>query len=104
MQRCSVVSSLFFLQGSLPFTSADDSGSESPEHLWELVRFVRREKDIAETKKEMAEDENVRLTQSNKHLERKLQETEVQLQELSEIVKVRLGRVVGRDVLLEKGG
>ena len=70
--------------------TADDSGSDSVEHLWELVRFVRREKDIAETKKEMAEDENVRLTQSNKHLERKLQETELQLQELSEVVKVGL--------------
>ena len=70
-------------------SSQEEEEGRGSEQLWELIRFVRREKEIAETKREMSESECIRLRQRADHLQRKLMDTEQQLQELSEAARVR---------------
>ena len=75
-------------------TSLSSSFSEDKiqgsEQLWEIIRYVRREKEIAETRREMSESECVRLRQQAEHLQRKLTISEQELNELSEAAKVRI--------------
>ena len=59
----------------------------SSEQLWEVVRYVRREKNIADTKREIAEAENLRNKQLAEHLQRQLQETKEELKEVSAAAK-----------------
>ena len=61
----------------------------SADTLWEVIRFVRREKEIAETKREMAENECSRFKQTSERLQRRLNDAETQLAELSATAKVR---------------
>ena len=69
----------------------EGAGSDTPtnvDHLWEVIRFVRREKEIAETKREMAESEAAHLNQVVVKLQQQLAETKSQLQELADATKV----------------
>ena len=65
----------------------EGGNQSSPEQLWEVVRYVRREKSIADAKRELAEVENLRHKQLAEHLQRQLEETKGQLKEVSEAAK-----------------
>ena len=65
-----------------------ESDSSAPDHLWEVIRFVKREKEIAETKREIAEGECSHLKLATQKLERQLKDTQTELRELSEATKV----------------
>lgn len=54
-------------------------------------RFIRREKEIAETRFEVAQVESLRYRQRVEHLERELQELQDSLNAEREKVQVRLG-------------
>ena len=58
------------------------------DHLWEIIRYVKREKEIAVTKREMVESECTQLKQTVDRLQRQLADSNSQLQELSEATKV----------------
>ena len=64
-----------------------EGGDRSSEQLWEVVRYVRRERSIADTKREIAEAENMHNKQLVEHLQRQLQETKEELKEVSEAAK-----------------
>ena len=76
--------------GLLTFISKEiESDSSTPsDHLWEVIRFVKREKEIAETKREIAEGECSHLKLATQKLERQLKDTQTELRELSEATKV----------------
>ena len=63
------------------------SQSQTPEHLWEIIKFVRRERDISNTRREILESESVRQTQLIAHLERQLGEARAELREVSDAAK-----------------
>ncbi len=65
-------------------TRRDDNSS----NLLEIVRFVKREKEIAETKRDMAESQCRQLKHSVQRLESDLKDSQSQLQELTETAKV----------------
>ena len=67
--------------------SSRQSEAES-RNLLEIVRFVKREKEISDTRREMAESECLQLKHTAKKLERELEDTRSQLQELTEVAKV----------------
>ena len=71
-------------QGAELQTRRDDDSS----NLLEIVRFVKREKEIAETKRDMAETECRQLKNSVQRMERELKDSQSQLQELTETAKV----------------
>ena len=62
--------------------------SSNSDHLWEIIRYVKREKEIAVTKREMIESECTQLKQTVDRLQRQLADSNSQLQELSEATKV----------------
>lgn len=68
-------------ESTTPTTNSDQ--------LWEVIRFVRREKEIAETKRDMAESQVTLLKQNVNHLEHQLEESRRQLQQLSDATEVR---------------
>ncbi|XP_065676121.1 nucleoprotein TPR-like isoform X1 [Hydra vulgaris] len=59
-----------------PLTSSD----KSLEEVYELLRFVRREKEIAETKAEACKTESMRFRQRAEHLQRDIDETKAALE------------------------
>ncbi|XP_048581842.1 nucleoprotein TPR isoform X2 [Nematostella vectensis] len=67
----------------MPASSADDSSEASKgiEDLWEIVRFSRRELEIAETKCELAQTESLRYQQRSEFLEKQLKTAQASLQE-----------------------
>lgn len=65
-------------------SSSEDVGQEegkSTVELWEIVRFARREKEIAETKGELAQSESLRYQQRCSFLEKQLTEAQKNLKE-----------------------
>ena len=56
------------------------STEKSIEEVYELLRFVRREKEIAETKCEASESESMRYRQRAEHLQRDIDETKAALE------------------------
>ena len=84
--------------GSIVPLQADHTGSieggeglatsSNSDHLWEIIRYVKREKEIAVTKREMIESECTQLKQTVDRLQRQLADSNSQLQELSEATKV----------------
>ena len=65
-------------------------------------RYVRREKDIAETKRELAESENIRHKQLVEHLQRQLTEVKQQLSEVNEAARLHSETDVQHAELLKK--
>lgn len=68
-------------------TDSGTPSSSSSERLWEVIRYVRREKEIAVTKQELAESESLRCQQEARQLERELREAQQQLRETSEAAR-----------------
>lgn len=62
----------------------DDEGN----NLVEIVRFVKREKEIATTKRELAESECLRFKHLAQKFENELKDAQTKLRELSETAKV----------------
>jgi nucleoprotein TPR len=70
-----------FLSGDSPSQEVTESSSKTPAQLWDIIRFLRREKQISETKCEVSEAESVRYRQRYEHLEKQLEETRQALTE-----------------------
>ena len=69
--------------------SASSTSRYSPhDSVPTLFRYVRREKEIAQTKRELAESENTRNQQLVEHLQRQLTEAQDQLREVGEAARV----------------
>jgi nucleoprotein TPR len=64
-----------------------ESTTPTDDQLYEVIRFMRREKEIAETKMEMAESEKSHLLQTINRLEQQLVTANDQLKELGEVAK-----------------
>lgn len=67
-------------------------------------RYVRREKEIAETKRDLAESENTRHKQLVKHLQRQLGEAKQQLSEVNEAARLHSETEVQHAEILKKVG
>ena len=67
-------------------------------------RYVRREKEIAETKRELAESENTRHKQLVEHLQRQLTEAKQQLNEVNEAARLHSETDVQHAEILKKVG
>jgi len=59
--------------------SGEKSKDQSTDDLYEVIRFIRREKEIAETKFEALQSENMRFRQRCEHFETELEETQAAL-------------------------
>ncbi|XP_031574542.1 nucleoprotein TPR-like isoform X2 [Actinia tenebrosa] len=67
-----------------PSSTSEDVGQEEAKgtlELWEIVRFARREKEIAETKGELAHSESLRYQQRCSFLEKQLADAQKNLKE-----------------------
>ena len=69
---------------------AESAPPTSSENLWEVIRYVRREKEIAETKKDLAEGQVSQLRQNINQLTHQLEQSRQQVQELTEATIVRV--------------
>lgn len=69
-----------------------------------LIRYVRREKEIAETKRELAESESSRYHQLSEHLQRQLDEARAELKEITEAAKLQSETATQHAEVLEKVG
>ena len=67
-------------------------------------RFVRREREIATTKQEMAESENTRHKQQAEHLQRQLSTAQAGLAELTEAAQLHSESTVQHTEMLTKVG
>ncbi|XP_046856770.1 nucleoprotein TPR-like isoform X3 [Xenia sp. Carnegie-2017] len=67
--------------------SAQQSDNRTVNDLWEVIRFVRKEKDIAETKSELLQSECVRNEQRLQFIEKQLRDTESLLEKEKERTK-----------------
>lgn len=70
-------------------TDGGTPSSSSSERLWEVIRYVRREREIAVTRQELAESESLRCQQEARQLERELREARQQLRETSEAARLQ---------------
>ncbi|KAI6646431.1 Nucleoprotein TPR [Oopsacas minuta] len=75
---------------------------ESEDQLRELIRHIRREKEIVETKFELAESERVRLSETCKRYESELEETRTALAGEQEALRAQAETVAQHSQLLEK--
>ena len=85
--------------GVVPATVLEQDGGSSDElappttsseNLWEVIRYVRREKEISETKRDLAESQVSHLKQTISQLTHQLEQTRQQLQELTDATTVRI--------------
>ncbi|XP_064283843.1 nucleoprotein TPR isoform X1 [Passer domesticus] len=86
-------------------TAANVSLSEegkSQEQILEILRFIRREKEIAETRFEVAQVESLRYRQRVEHLERELQELQDSLNAEREKVQVTAKTIAQHEELMKK--
>ena len=67
-------------------------------------RYVRREKEIAETKRELADSENTRHKQLVEHLQRHLSEVKQQLSEVNEAARLHSETDAQHAEILKKVG
>ncbi|XP_064188203.1 translocated promoter region b, nuclear basket protein isoform X2 [Anguilla rostrata] len=75
---------------------------KSQEQLLEILRFVRREKEIAETRFEVAQVESLRHRQRAEHLERQLRELQDSLNAERERLQVTAKTLAQHDELMKK--
>ncbi|XP_059710541.1 nucleoprotein TPR isoform X5 [Haemorhous mexicanus] len=86
-------------------TAANVSLSEegkSQEQILEILRFIRREKEISETRFEVAQVESLRYRQRVEHLERELQELQDSLNAEREKVQVTAKTIAQHEELMKK--
>ncbi|KAM6261867.1 nucleoprotein TPR isoform 4-T4 [Porphyrio hochstetteri] len=75
---------------------------KSQEQILEILRFIRREKEIAETRFEVAQVESLRYRQRVEHLERELQELQDSLNAEREKVQVTAKTMAQHEELMKK--
>ncbi|XP_066548647.1 nucleoprotein TPR isoform X2 [Amia ocellicauda] len=75
---------------------------KSHEQILEILRFVRREKEIAETRFEVAQVESLRYRQRVEHLERELKELQDSLNAEREKVQVTAKTLAQHEELMKK--
>ncbi|XP_053106844.1 nucleoprotein TPR isoform X2 [Hemicordylus capensis] len=75
---------------------------KSQEQIMEILRFIRREKEIAETRFEVAQVESLRYRQRVEHLERELQELQESLNAEREKVQVTAKTIAQHEELMKK--
>ncbi|XP_078417520.1 translocated promoter region b, nuclear basket protein isoform X3 [Cetorhinus maximus] len=75
---------------------------KSQEQLLEILRFVRREREIAETRFEVAQVESLRYRQRVENLERELKEVQESLNSEREKVQVTAKTLAQHDELMKK--
>nr|XP_060630494.1 nucleoprotein TPR isoform X1 [Anolis sagrei ordinatus] len=75
---------------------------KSQEQIVEILRFIRREKEIAETRFEVAQVESLRYRQRVEHLERELQELQQSLNAEREKVQVTAKTIAQHEELMKK--
>ncbi|XP_058890821.1 nucleoprotein TPR-like isoform X3 [Acipenser ruthenus] len=75
---------------------------KSHEQILEILRFVRREKEISETRYEVAQVESLRHCQRVEHLERELKELQDSLNAEREKAQVTAKTLAQHDVLMKK--
>ncbi|KFV18748.1 Nucleoprotein TPR, partial [Tauraco erythrolophus] len=75
---------------------------KSQEQILEILRFIRREKEIAETRFEVAQVESLRYRQRVEHLERELQELQDSLNAEREKVQVTAKTIAQHEELMKK--
>ncbi|XP_057291201.1 nucleoprotein TPR-like isoform X3 [Hydractinia symbiolongicarpus] len=80
----------------------ETSSDKSVEEVYELLRFVRREKEIAETKAEASETESMRYRQRAEHLQRDLDENKAALELELERTKGRMLTEEEHNDIMEK--
>uniref|UniRef100_A0A8D0GEX5 Nucleoprotein TPR n=1 Tax=Sphenodon punctatus TaxID=8508 RepID=A0A8D0GEX5_SPHPU len=75
---------------------------KSQEQILEILRFIRREKEIAETRFEVAQVESLRYRQRVEHLERELQELQDCLNAEREKVQITAKTIAQHEELMKK--
>ncbi|KAJ6657396.1 hypothetical protein lerEdw1_002563 [Lerista edwardsae] len=75
---------------------------KSQEQMVEILRFIRREKEIAETRFEVAQVESLRYRQRVEHLERELRELQESLNAEREKVQVTAKTIAQHEELMKK--
>ncbi|XP_053247402.1 nucleoprotein TPR isoform X2 [Podarcis raffonei] len=75
---------------------------KSQEQIVEILRFIRREKEIAETRFEVAQVESLRYRQRVEHLERELQQLQESLNAEREKVQVTAKTIAQHEELMKK--
>ncbi|KAM9619593.1 nucleoprotein TPR isoform 1-T1 [Morphnus guianensis] len=75
---------------------------KSQEQILEILRFIRREKEIAETRFEVAQVESLRYRQRVEYLERELQELQDSLNAEREKVQVTAKTIAQHEELMKK--
>ena len=78
------------------------TAGESEDQLRELIRHIRRDKEIVETKYELAESERSRLSESCNRFESELEETRTALAGEQEALRAQSETVAQHSELLEK--
>uniref|UniRef100_A0ABM5G9B1 Nucleoprotein TPR n=1 Tax=Pogona vitticeps TaxID=103695 RepID=A0ABM5G9B1_9SAUR len=86
--------------GSLNVSLSEEGKSQ--EQIVEILRFIRREKEIAETRFEVAQVESLRYRQRVEHLERELQELQQSLNAEREKVQVTAKTIAQHEELMKK--
>ncbi|XP_070602426.1 nucleoprotein TPR isoform X2 [Erythrolamprus reginae] len=75
---------------------------KSQDQMVEIIRFIRREKEIAETRFEVAQVESLRYRQQVEHLERELHELQQNLNAEREKVQVTAKTIAQHEELMKK--
>ncbi|XP_007951334.1 nucleoprotein TPR [Orycteropus afer afer] len=88
------------IQGPLNISLSEEGKSE--EQILEILRFIRREKEIAETRFEVAQVESLRYRQRVELLERELQELQDSLNAEREKVQVTAKTMAQHEELMKK--
>ncbi|XP_072338226.1 nucleoprotein TPR-like isoform X2 [Scyliorhinus torazame] len=84
------------------FNMSFNEEGKSQEQLLEILRFVRREREIAETRFEVAQVESLRYRQRVENLERELKEVQESLNSEREKVQVTAKTLAQHDELMKK--
>ncbi|KAK6990642.1 nucleoprotein TPR [Biomphalaria glabrata] len=83
-------------------TSFSDEQGKSSEQLLEVIKFLRREKEIAEAKLQVVDTECIRVKQRFAHLEKQLEETNKVLSEERKNTQVHAETVANQVELMRK--
>ncbi|KAM3841233.1 nucleoprotein TPR isoform 2-T2 [Vipera latastei] len=86
--------------GALNLSLSEEGKSQ--EQMVEILRFIRREKEIAETRFEVAQVESLRYRQQVEHLERELHELQQSLNAEREKVQVTAKTIAQHEELMKK--
>ncbi|XP_042322300.1 nucleoprotein TPR isoform X2 [Sceloporus undulatus] len=88
------------MPGALNVSLSEEGKSQ--EQIVEILRFIRREKEIAETRFEVAQVESLRYRQRVEHMERELQELQQSLNAEREKMQVTAKTIAQHEELMKK--